>query len=141
MHCRFSFLSLSLYRPLPSFLLLSCPRGYLLGLSEDLSFPMYEKAADNDDSRKVGGWVGGHALGLEHVHFFTHAHTHTPPFLSHICREQNSKGSKRPKARRGILIRMLGGPLLYRPRTSSAVVVSNKQQEQSLAGMSEAGGA
>ena len=34
---------------------------------------------------------------------------------------------------------MLGGPLLYRPRTSSAVVVSNKQQEQSLVGMSEAG--
>ena len=72
----------------------------------------------------------------------THAHTHTHILLLFflICREQNSRGSKRPKARRGILIRMLGGPLLYRPRTSSAVVVSNKQQEQSLAGMSEAGG-
>ena len=86
----------------------------------------------------VERWVGGHGLGLEHVHFYTHTHILLLFFL--ICREQNSRGSKRPKARRGILIRMLGGPLLYRPRTSSAVVVSNKQQEQSLAGMSEAGG-
>ena len=135
-HCRFGFLSLSLYPP-PLFLLLSCPRGYLLGLSEDLSFPMRE--GRDDDSRKVGWWAWTRTRARTFLHTHTHAHTHILLLFFLICREQNSRGSKRPKARRGILIRMLGGPLLYRPRTSSAVVVSNKQQEQSLVGMSEAG--
>ena len=69
----FSF-SLSPPPSLPLFLLLSCPRGYLLGLSEDLSFPMRE---GRRRCAIVGRWVGGHGLGLEHVHFSTHTHTYS----------------------------------------------------------------
>ena len=137
-HCRFGFLSLSLYPPPLFFCFYRVLEGTYLASVRICPFQC--EKADDDDSRKVGWWAWTRTRARTFLHTHTCTHTHILLLFFLICREQNSRGSKRPKARRGILIRMLGGPLLYRPRTSSAVVVSNKQQEQSLAGMSEAGG-
>ena len=114
-HCRF-WLSFSFYLSPPLFF---CFYRVLEGtyLASVRICPFQCEKADDDDSRKVGWW----AWTRTRARTFFHTHTHILLLFFLICREQNSRGSKRPKARRGILIRgcqigMQGPQLCAKPR-------------------------
>ena len=72
-HCRFGFLSLSLYPPPLFFCFYRVLEGTYLASVRICPFQC--EKADDDDSRKVGWWAWTRARTFLHTH--THMHTHT----------------------------------------------------------------